>query len=452
MYFFRADGSAAAGAGHLMRCLTVAQELQKLIAHPEEVCFLCAEEASAELLRSRNQQVKVLGTDPADLEGELPVLEQVTGTSDNIFLVDSYRVTDAYLQGLHRFGTVFLLDDMQQHSFPVNGVINYNLFASAEKYQELYGSGIPQYLGAPYVPVRRQFCEAAQEYTVTDPVTDILITTGGGDQDNIAGEILRELCEHSLKDCEVRYHLVAGRFNPNREKLEQYAALHKEVMLHCDVQDMAAPLLEEMKQRIFRLERLADNAADLVAQSQPPRQLNWTVQEMTVYLAQLCDAANHELEECAVTGRVHLQPMPQNQPVWAQIDLAIVQTMFANLFSNSLRANPAAKITISCTGRTLEYHDGRIWPEAACAQLAGVQTPEALANGCTGLLLVYRCAQNLGWRLETAANQETVLRMTLPPEPLAAFGTHNVLRTPRPESGAARLREEFRATLPPKKL
>ena len=203
-----------------------------------------------------------------------------------------------------------------------------------------------------------------------------------------------------------------------------------------DVQDMAAPLLEEMKQRIFRLERLADNAADLVAQSQPPRQLNWTVQEMTVYLA----------------GRVHLQPMPQNQPVWAQIDLAIVQTMFANLFSNSLRANPAAKITISCTGRTLEYHDGRIWPEAACAQLAGVQTPEAFANGCTGLLLVYRCAQNLGWRLETAANQETVLRMTLPPEPLAAFGTHNVLRTPRPESGAARLREEFRATLPPKKI
>ena len=228
---------------------------------------------------------------------------------------------------------------------------------------------------------------------------------------------------------------LKGRFFADFCLLQSTVDALQNYLVHAatpDVQDMAAPLLEEMKQRIFRLERLADNAADLVAQSQPPRQLNWTVQEMTVYLAQLCDAAN--------------------QPVWAQIDLAIVQTMFANLFSNSLRANPAAKITISCTGRTLEYHDGRIWPEAACAQLAGVQTPEALANGCTGLLLVYRCAQNLGWRLETAANQETVLRMTLPPEPLAAFGTHNVLRTPRPESGAARLREEFRATLPPKKI
>ena len=209
---------------------------------------------------------------------------------------------------------------------------------------------------------------------------------------------------------------LKGRFFADFCLLQSTVDALQNYLVHAatpDVQDMAAPLLEEMKQRIFRLERLADNAADLVVQSQPPRQLNWTVQEMTVYLAQLCDTANHELEECAVTGRVHLQPMPRNQPVWAQIDLAIVQTMFANLFSNSLRANPAAKITISCTGRTLEYHDGRIWPEAACAQLAGVQTPEALANGCTGLLLVYRCAQNLGWRLETAANQETVLRMTL---------------------------------------
>lgn len=143
---------------------------------------------------------------------------------------------------------------------------------------------------------------------------------------------------------------LKGRFFADFCLLQSTVDALQNYLVHAatpDVQDMAAPLLEEMKQRIFRLERLADNAADLVAQSQPPRQLNWTVQEMTVYLAQLCDAANHELEECAVTGRVHLQPMPQNQPVWAQIDLAIVQTMFANLFSNSLRANPAAKITIT---------------------------------------------------------------------------------------------------------
>ncbi len=132
MYYFRADGSAVTGAGHLMRCLTVAQELQKRIEHPEELCFLCAEQASAELLQSWDMPVKILGTDPADLEGELSALEGLIRGSGHVFLVDSYAVTDAYLQALHRFGRVYLLDDMQQHAFPVDGVINYNLFASGK--------------------------------------------------------------------------------------------------------------------------------------------------------------------------------------------------------------------------------------------------------------------------------------------------------------------------------
>lgn len=89
------------------------------------------------------------------------------------------------------------------------------------------------------MPVRQQFCEAARRYTLPENVTDILITTGGGDKDNIAGQILRELCEHSLAEVPVRYHLVIGKFNPNREKLEQYASEQNNVVLHCDVKDMA---------------------------------------------------------------------------------------------------------------------------------------------------------------------------------------------------------------------
>ena len=83
---------------------------------------------------------------------------------------------------------------------------------------------------------------------------------------------------------------LKGRFFADFCLLQSTVDALQNYLVHAatpDVQDMAAPLLEEMKQRIFRLERLADNAADLVAQSQPPRQLNWTVQEMTVYLAKM---------------------------------------------------------------------------------------------------------------------------------------------------------------------
>ena len=70
---------------------------------------------------------------------------------------------------------------------------------------------------------------------------------------------------------------LKGRFFADFCLLQSTVDALQNYLVHAatpDVQDMAAPLLEEMKQRIFRLERLADNAVDLVAQSQPPRQLN----------------------------------------------------------------------------------------------------------------------------------------------------------------------------------
>ena len=49
-YYFRADGNAATGAGHLMRCLTIADALQALPGpDPADICFLCADEASGAL-------------------------------------------------------------------------------------------------------------------------------------------------------------------------------------------------------------------------------------------------------------------------------------------------------------------------------------------------------------------------------------------------------------------
>ena len=82
---------------------------------------MCAEQASAELLQSWNMPVKILGTDPADLEGELSALEGLIRGSGHVFLVDSYAVTDAYLQALHRFGWVYLLDELLEQACPGDG-------------------------------------------------------------------------------------------------------------------------------------------------------------------------------------------------------------------------------------------------------------------------------------------------------------------------------------------
>lgn len=70
---FRADGNADIGVGHLMRCLTIAEQ----VGERGHVVFWCADEASAALARARGFAALALGTDYRDMSSELPRLEQL---------------------------------------------------------------------------------------------------------------------------------------------------------------------------------------------------------------------------------------------------------------------------------------------------------------------------------------------------------------------------------------
>lgn len=175
----------------------------------------------------------------------------------NILIVDSYYVTEAYLKAVGRFATVLLLDDMGERAWPVDGILNYNAFAEPEHYRSLYAAAFqePLYgIGSSFVPLRSQFQNVP--YKIRETVQNVLITTGGGDSDNIAGQIWENLYQE-----DVVYHVVIGRFNPHFPWWEEKAAACSEkpecpdagviqdqkpgeaaacrLYLHTDVQDMA---------------------------------------------------------------------------------------------------------------------------------------------------------------------------------------------------------------------
>ncbi|MBR1853141.1 MAG: UDP-2,4-diacetamido-2,4,6-trideoxy-beta-L-altropyranose hydrolase [Lachnospiraceae bacterium] len=250
MLIIRADGNAKIGAGHLMRCLSIADAVRGL-----EILFLCADEDSAKLVHDRGYRAGVLNMVQSELEvngdvktglefgmeaelqssmrGGWCAWDQWIQGSDHTILVDNYAVTDTYLEKLHRYGKVFLLDDMQQAAYPVDGVINYNVFADVELYRRLYaGRQTECYLGAQYTPLREQFWRA--EYEIRPEVRQVLLTTGGGDVDNIAGQILDEIYVP-----EVIYHVLVGRFSPHFAKWQERMRLQPNVQVHYDVQDMA---------------------------------------------------------------------------------------------------------------------------------------------------------------------------------------------------------------------
>lgn len=255
-YFFRTDANPQIGAGHLMRCLTIGEALKQSLQGDEEILFVCADEQSAQLAGERGFQTKVLHSDYRDMEAELPLWEEIfkavshkegeAGLQNGketapVIVADSYYVTSGYLGTLRRYGQVILLDDLQREAFPVDAVINYNAFADGELYRKLYrGRNTKLYLGSSYVPLRRQFsqrqenAEEALRSQADGFVRKVLITTGGSDKDNIAGQIL-----HCLDREDVEFHLVVGRLSPYFAQLKELESEKKNVALHYDVENMA---------------------------------------------------------------------------------------------------------------------------------------------------------------------------------------------------------------------
>lgn len=237
MFIIRADGNAKIGAGHLMRCLAIAEETGAYF-DSGELLVLCADEDSARLASDRGFQTGVLHTDYRCMEEELPRWKKWITENQNTILVDSYYVTDAYLKALREFGRVCLMDDMQKHAYPVDAVVNYNVFADALVYQKLYEAvrrdeKVRFYLGAEYIPLRRQFKEA--DYQVQEHMQHVFLTTGGGDADNIAGVVLERIYKPG-----VVYHVPVGRFSPHLAWWQKKQENCEGIRIYFDVRDMAS--------------------------------------------------------------------------------------------------------------------------------------------------------------------------------------------------------------------
>lgn len=242
MMWIRADANSEIGSGHIMRCLSIADACKEL---GEQVCFLVADEGGVELLSKRGHDYIVLGTDYQRMEEELQPgmgerqLQRLLGEHPHgLLLIDSYFVTEQYLKALREYAKVVYMDDIPRFSYPVDAIVNYNIYGEDMEYSGETGK---LFLGPEFAPLREQFQNV--EYQVSPVAKNVLITTGGSDKYNLAGKILEEvLSREGIK--ELYYHVVSGAYNPHLAYLEQLAKEHSNIKLHCNVTDMAGLMKE----------------------------------------------------------------------------------------------------------------------------------------------------------------------------------------------------------------
>lgn len=272
MVVIRADANSKIGMGHVMRCLSVADALLK---RGEEVLFVTADDTPVPLLTKKGVPYRVLHTDYADMEAELPgllcILQELTQRAelpeevlsrmssqrkDIAILVDSYYVTEKYLAALKKRITTIYMDDIYAFSYPVDMLINYNIYGEEMGYEkDAAFADTKLLLGANYVPLREEFSAGAgyvqsrKELSLgaanVTPAEEggILITTGGSDSFNLAGQLLMEAMKYdALKEKE--YHVVSGSLNPHIGELQALAKKHENIHIHCNVTNMAELMAE----------------------------------------------------------------------------------------------------------------------------------------------------------------------------------------------------------------
>lgn len=235
--YIRVDGNEIIATGHVMRCLSIAEQLRKLGV---EVTFVVADGRPRELIERKGFQMDVLHTVWNDLEQEIDVFkEYIVRKHVEVLLLDTYYVTMRYMKEISKCTNIIYIDDLNQSIWPVHSLIHYWVFADDEKYKKPYRElreDIGFLIGGKYVPLREEFSYIP--FGVEEVVRRVLITTGGTDQLNVAGKLLRKLLADAACN-QLEYHVIVGCFNQNRNELTDLAKMNSNIHLHENITNMS---------------------------------------------------------------------------------------------------------------------------------------------------------------------------------------------------------------------
>lgn len=255
---FRVDASLQIGAGHVMRCLALAEGLRE---HGAQCWFVCRMHPGhmIDFIRERNFEVSVLPSDgdPESKEIGLTSLPRHAGwlncswktdaeqTSSILkqlqaewVVVDHYGIDSHWESALRRLGTnVMVIDDIADRSHDCDLLLDQNLQEPGR-----YGALIPRtcqaLIGPRYALLRPEFAAMRRSLRQRNGrVHRLLVFFGGSDR---TGETLKALTAiEMLGQADIVVDVVIGHANPYRASIEGTSRRLPNVNCHRHVSDMA---------------------------------------------------------------------------------------------------------------------------------------------------------------------------------------------------------------------
>lgn len=255
---FRVDASAKIGTGHVMRCLTLADELKSESA---EITFVSRHLPVylKEWIESKGHQVvRIGGNLPAEPCDELShanflgtsqaqdasQTQAVLQTLNPAWLiVDHYAIDQRWETSLRPFAKKLLvIDDLADRDHDCDLLVDQNLYADmTTRYHGRIPPTAEALLGAKYAILRPEFKEARRRAQVrSGKARRIFVFFGGMDSANYTLPILHAIERSELKAIEVE--VVIGAEHPNSESIQEICQANN-YRCHIQTKEMAELIL-----------------------------------------------------------------------------------------------------------------------------------------------------------------------------------------------------------------
>lgn len=243
---FRADASIQIGTGHVMRCLTLAEQLR---SQGHECLFICREHKGhlGDLITAKGFSLHLLPggneTDHAPVElnwnDHAPWLgvhwqqdaEQTRAVLSNQpvdwLVVDHYALDIGWEQQTAEVAArIMVIDDLADRGHRCDLLLDQTFGRSAADYRPLVPDNCELLCGSQYALLRPEFAEL-RPYSLQrrrqPALRQLLITMGGVDKDNVTAQVLEALRDSELPaDCNIV--VVMGVTAPWLEAVKLQAA------------------------------------------------------------------------------------------------------------------------------------------------------------------------------------------------------------------------------------